>query len=214
MELPLVELFIETDVKDGSGVTAIATVDNPAIDQDYFAFKAANKAKTIRINLASNKGDFAPVDGDKQILAGALMIPEVNIYRVDEETKKEYNVKFTKETIEQIVKKFAKLNLSNNINQMHDNNKIIADSYLFQSIIINRAIGVNPPLNQNQLPDGTWFGFIQIGDKKVWDEFIKTGIYKGFSVEGNFYERQINTELTEQQAEFIIKNLFSEMSNV
>lgn len=199
--MELIELFIENDLKDGSGVTAIAAVDNPAIEQGYFAFK--NQLKTIRINCATQKGTFAAVEGDRQILAGALMIPEMPIYRVD--GSKEYNVKFTSKTIEQIVKKHSKLNYSNNINQMHDNSKMINDSYLYQSFIINRAMGVNPPLGQDHLPDGTWFGFVYVGDKQVWDEFIKTGIYTGFSVEGNFYEKPAEETLTEEMAAEIFK---------
>jgi hypothetical protein len=58
-------------------------------------------------------------------------------------------------------------------------------------------MGVNPPLGQEHLKDGTWFGFIYIGDKNVWDEYIKTGIYTGFSVEGNFYE-SVATELSDE----------------
>lgn len=202
--MDFIELFIEDDLKDGSGVSAIATVDSPAIDQGYFAFN--NQLKTIKINCSNYKGNFAAVQGDRQILAGALMVPEMPIYRVDDKTKKEYNVKFTSKTIEQIVKKYSKSNFSNNINQMHDNSKMINDSYLYQSFIINRAMGVNPPLGQEQLPDGTWFGFVYVGDKSVWDEFIKTGIYTGFSVEGNFYERPVET-LTEQLASEIFMSL-------
>jgi len=209
MELELIELFINPDPKDGSGATAIATVDNPAINQNYFAFNSS--LKKYNIQLSSNKDVFKPVDGDKQILAGALMIPEMEIYRVDDATGKEYNVKFTKDTIEQIVKKFSQLNFANNINQMHDPNKIIKDSYLYQSFIINRSMGIMPPLNQSHLPDGTWFGFVYVGDNNVWNEFIKTGIYRGFSIEGNFYERPVTsmeTELSEEQCERIIRNIF------
>jgi hypothetical protein len=195
--MELIDLTINEDVKDGSGVTATALVDSPAIEQDYFAFN--NQLKTIKINCGSQKGNFAVANPDKQILAGALMIPDMPIYRIDDKTGKEYNVKFSPQTIEQIVKKYSKLGYAKNINQMHDNTRMVNDSYLYQSFIINRAMGVNPPLGQEQLPDGTWFGFVYVGDKNVWDEFVKTGIYKGFSVEGNFYETP-TVELTEEMA--------------
>jgi len=195
--MELIDLTIEDDVKDASGVTAIATVDSPAIEQGYFAFGSNKELKTIRITCGSQKGNFATPTGDRQILAGALMIPDMAIPRIDEKTKKEYNVKFSSKTIEQIVKKHAKLSYANNVNQMHDNTRMINDSYLYQSFIINRAMGVMPPLGQEHLVDGTWFGFIYIGDKNVWDEYIKTGIYTGFSVEGNFYE-SVATELSDE----------------
>lgn len=203
--MDLIELFIEPE-DDKSGVTGIATVDSPAIDETYFAFNDQKKLKKVRITLGSQKANsFTPVNGDKQILAGALMIPDLEIYRVDDETGKEYNVTFKPETINQIVRKFQKLGFANSINEMHDSNRIIQGAVLEQHFIINRAMGMNPPLGQDHLPDGTWFGIVYVGDKKVWDEFIKTGIYTGFSVEGNFYERPIVNDLPEEVSQAIVE---------
>jgi len=204
-----IDLFIEEDDKDKSGVSGIATVDNPAIEQGYFAFKNERKLVTHRICLGSQKGaGFKPVSNDKQILSGALMIPNIPINRVDEKTQEEYDVSFKPETIEQIVKKFSRLNFNNNINEMHNPDKLIKGAYIYQSFIINRELGVMPPLSQDHLPDGTWWGFIYIGDKKVWDEFIKTGIYTGFSVEGNFYEQEIQSpEFSEEEANLLLDYL-------
>jgi hypothetical protein len=188
--MELIDLVINEDDKDNSGVTGVATVDVPATNESYFAFNSQKPKKYTIHCSSSTKGSFKPV-GDKQILAGALMIPDMEIYRVSEETGKEFNVRFKKETIETIVKKFSRLGYANSINQMHDPNKKIEGSYLFQSFIINRDMGVMPPLGQDHLPDGTWFGMVYIGDKVIWDAFIKTGIYTGFSVEGNFYEKPV-----------------------
>jgi hypothetical protein len=197
--MELIDLYIDENLEDNSGVNGIATVDSPAIEQGYFAFNK-NK-KTLRLTLGTNKGNFAPISADKQILAGALMIPDMEIYRND--NGKEYNCRFTKDTIQKIVKKFSILGYNNSINEMHDLSKPINNSVLYQHFIIDRAMGINPPLNQDHLPDGTWFGFVYVGDKKVWDEFIKTGIYTGFSVEGNFYEQTVS-ELSEDEAKAII----------
>jgi hypothetical protein len=197
--MELIDLYIDENLEDNSGVNGIATVDSPAIEQGYFAFNK-NK-KTLRLTLGTNKGNFAPISSDRQILAGALMIPDMEIYRND--NGKEYNCRFTKDTIQKIVKKFSILGYNNSINEMHDSNKPINNSVLYQHFIIDRAMGINPPLNQNHLPDGTWFGFVYVGDKKVWEDFIKTGIYTGFSVEGNFYEQTVS-ELSEDEAKAII----------
>ena len=200
--MELIDLYIDENLEDNSGVNGIATVDSPAIEQGYFAFNK-NK-KTIRLTLGTNKDNFAPISPDKQILAGALMIPDMEIYRND--NGREYNCRFTKDTIQKIVKKFSILGFNNSINEMHDLSKPINNSVLYQHFIIDRAMGINPPLNQNHLPDGTWFGFVYVGDKKVWEDFIKTGIYTGFSVEGNFYEQSVN-ELSEDEAKAIIDAL-------
>ena len=197
--MELIDLYIDENLEDNSGVNGIATVDSPAIEQGYFAFNKTKK--TLRLTLGTNKGNFAPISADRQILAGALMIPDMEIYRND--NGKEYNCRFTKDTIQKIVKKFSILGYNNSINEMHDLSKPINNSVLYQHFIIDRAMGINPPLNQNHLPDGTWFGFVYVGDKKVWEDFIKTGIYTGFSVEGNFYEQTVS-ELSEDEAKAII----------
>lgn len=199
--MELIDLFIEDG--DESGVSATAIVDSPAIQEGFFAFNKKRNLKKYQIQLGSQKGSaFKPVTGDLQVLAGALMIPDIEIYRnetLPDGSTKEYNVRFTKETINQIVQKFSASNFNNSINAMHDPNKPV-NAVLFQHFIINRELGVMPPLGQDHLPDGTWFGFIKIKDTAFWDAFIKSGIYTGYSVEGLFYEQPV---ITEAESEFI-----------
>ena len=82
---------------------------------------------------------------------------------------------------------------------MHDPMKPV-NAVLFQHFIINRELGVMPPLGQDHLPDGTWFGFIKVKDVDIWNSFIKTGTYTGYSVEGLFYEEPV---ISDKEAEFI-----------
>ena len=39
---------------------------------------------------------------------------------------------------------------------------------------------------------GTWFGIMRVENKEVWEEHVKTGKVKGFSVEGFFADKMIN----------------------
>lgn len=190
--MEVINLYIKPDLKDSSGVSANSIVNAPATEQDFFAFN--KELKKVRIELASKEGNFKPV-GDKQILMGALMVPDIEIPRSD--NGKDYLVKFTPETIAQIVEKFASRNINTAINQMHDKP---VDAVMIQHFIINRELGIMPPLGQDQLPDGTWFGIVKVNDKSVWDNFVKTGIYRGFSVEGYFYEEPV---ITEKEAAFL-----------
>lgn len=202
MQLPRIFLEINEENTDKSGVDFIATVDHPAIEKGYIAFNS-KQLKSIRITLGDQKGNFTPANTEKMILAGPLMIPDMDIYRKDETADgiKEYNVMFTKDMIDKIQKKFKRLNYNNNINEMHDPNKKIDGAYLFQDFIIDRASGINPPYNFD-LPDGTWFGFVKIDNQEVWDSYIKTGVYTGFSVEGFFYEKP-ESLLSEEDLEIL-----------
>jgi hypothetical protein len=191
MEFPMYKLMI--DDSEGTGVTGIALVDAPAIQVNWMAF---SKHKPNRITFADNLTPLA----DKQILRGAFMIPNEPIYRLDD-SGKQYYVVFENSTIEAIQKKFKKLKLQDSINEMHDSSKPVS-AYVTQDFIINRAMGFNPPLGFEKLPDGTWFGDVYIEDKKVWEDMIKTGIFKGFSVEGHFIEEP-TISITEEEADII-----------
>jgi hypothetical protein len=39
------------------------------------------------------------------------------------------------------------------------------------------------------VPVGTWMGAIKVENEEIWNEFIKTGIVKGFSIEGYFADK-------------------------
>jgi hypothetical protein len=190
--MELINLFIDPNIQDKSGVSAIALVDSPAIEEGWVAFNKQNpNLKHYKIEFANEKDQLKPVEGDKQICAGPLMIPNKKIYRRDGE--KEYEVIFTPETIRLIQEKFSLQNRNTAINEMHQTTAVV-NGGLVSHFIIDRKKGYMPPYGMDHLEDGTWFGEIKINDKDKWDTFIKTGIYTGFSVEGFFYEAQVMSD--------------------
>jgi hypothetical protein len=44
-------------------------------------------------------------------------------------------------------------------------------------------------LYELNLPVGTWVGSIKVENEEVWNDYIKTGIVKGFSIEGYFADK-------------------------
>jgi hypothetical protein len=193
-------------------VSGIALVDAPATEAGWTAFNSQAQKPVLKkysIQLGSNKGNFAAVNGDKMILAGALMIPNKQIYRkeIDAETGKEreFEVTFTSDTIAKIQEKFALSNRNTAINEMHNANMPVKAAVV-QHFIIDRKAGINPPFGED-LPDGTWYGYVKLFDKEKWETFIKTGIYTGFSVEGHFYEQPVES-LTEAE-----ESLFNDLLN-
>jgi hypothetical protein len=193
MELPVIELTI--DDLDLDRVEAIAFVDTPAIQVNWMAFKEDEA-----------KHRFDVQDEEKRIVAGALMIPDMNIYRNME--GKEFFVKFSVKTIEQIVNKFMKEGKVAAFNFMHDDKTPIADVYIQQSFLINSAQGVNAPKGFEHLPDGTWFGYIKVDNDDIWTNYVKTGKLNGFSVEGTFSEKaKFSTNIMNK-----IEELFDKLS--
>ena len=70
------------------------------------------------------------------------------------------------------------------VNLEHDSLEPV-DAYLVESWTIDGPNDKSKNYGFN-LPEGTWMGMYKIEDKKIWDEYVKTGLVKGFSVEGMF----------------------------
>jgi hypothetical protein len=179
MELPIIELTLE---ELEQGIDATALVENPAIQRNWMAFK---EHKSF---------NFKTHNEDKRILAGALMVADFPMYR--NMNGKEFFVKFSSETIEQLADRMVLNNKLTAFNFEHDAKKELADMHIQQFFIINTELGVNTPIGFEELPNGSLFAFVKVNNEQVWNDYVKTGIVKGFSIEGNFATKE---EFSEQQ---------------
>jgi Asp-tRNA(Asn)/Glu-tRNA(Gln) amidotransferase C subunit len=128
------------------------------------------------------KMDFA-ADPVRQIISGPAMIPDTLIYRRD--AGGEYDVFFSKETINQIALKFFKKDYQKNLNMFHDPMLSLQGVTIFESFISDKARGIQPMKGFEDLPDGTWFISAKVENPDVWAK-VMSGEVKGFSVEGIF----------------------------
>jgi hypothetical protein len=169
MDLPVYELTL---AEIEQGIDATALVENPAIQRNWMAF---NEVKQFK---------FETHDQEKQILAGALIVADFPMYR--NVKGKEFYVKFTGNTIEQLADRMVLNDKLRSFNIEHDANKSVPDLHIQQMFIIDSKKGINTPLGMETLPDGSLFAFVKVNNKQIWDDYVKTGIVKGFSIEGNF----------------------------
>lgn len=181
--LPIYALVI--DPKDDSGVDFVALVDNPAIEKGWMAFSEQKDQKFITTNQ------------ERRIVTGALMIPDLPIYRKDEQLG-EYYVFFSKDTIWQIIQKYFKNGFTSNVNMMHDSNMIAKGVYMVESFQIDKTRGINSPECLGNLPQGTWVGTFKVDNEEIWNEYVKTGVFRGFSVEGIFQHKYLVDKSQEQ----------------
>jgi hypothetical protein len=179
MDLPIIELTLE-DLEQG--VDATALVENPAIQRNWMAFKEHKSY------------EFKTHNEDKRILAGALMVADFPMYR--NMNGKEFFVKFSSETIEQLADRMVLNNKLTAFNFEHDAKKELADMHIQQFFIINTELGVNTPIGFEELPNGSLFAFVKVNNEQVWNDYVKTGIVKGFSIEGNFATKEEFSEQT------------------
>jgi hypothetical protein len=179
MELPIIELTLE---ELEQGIDATALVENPAIQRNWMAFKEHKSY------------EFKTHNEEKRILAGALMVADFPMYR--NMNGKEFFVKFSSETIEQLADRMVLNNKLTAFNFEHDAKKELADMHIQQFFIINTELGVNTPIGFEELPNGSLFAFVKVNNEQVWNDYVKTGIVKGFSIEGNFATKEEFSEQT------------------
>lgn len=127
---------------------------------------------------------FAIQDEEKRIISGPLMIANQKIYRNDPEMG-EYEVFFSPETITKIAIKLAKKGFHNNVNLMHNSDMQVPGVTLFEIFQSDKSRGIMPMKGFEDLADGTLFGSMYVENDVAW-QYVKDGLIKGFSVEGNF----------------------------
>ena len=162
--LPIYELMLD---KDNDGVYCISLVDYPAIEENFLVFDAQEELQ------------FTKVDEEKHVVYGPAMVPDMLIYRKDQQGR-EYYVKFSKETIAQIAEKFHRDNCLFNISLAHEVD--VNDCFVFTSYIIDRENGIDPVQFKN-VADGSWIVGVKVENDKVWDMIKNTDLLRGFSVE-------------------------------
>jgi hypothetical protein len=128
-------------------------------------------------------------DKERRLISGGLMIADLPIYRKDE--MGEYYVVFDKEQIEKIAQRFFKKGYTHNVNMMHDSERQVNGVYMVESFIIDKTRGIRTPEGYPTLTEGSWFGTFKVDNNEVWNDFIKSGVFKGFSVEGAFAHRKL-----------------------
>jgi hypothetical protein len=189
MKLPVYKLDIN-EFDEETGIDFVSLVENAAIQKDFLAF-------------SETPIKFAIQDEDKRIVTGAAMIADLPIYRRDD-VRGEYYVVFDKESIFKIAKKWARSNQYNSVNA-HHKTPIMNGVSLFESYIIDRERGVMPPNGFEEVADGSWFVSYLIDNDDVWAK-VKSGEFKGFSVEGVFdFPEDKEEQLIEQMKEILSK---------
>ena len=180
----IVELIL--DDEEAIGVEAISVVENPAIESDFIA-------------LNNQEIKLAEINKEKRLLMGALLIPKKPIYRKSGED--EYYIFFSEKTIA----KASQLYLQNG-NQSEatlEHKDQLKDLTLVESWIVEDKQKDKTALYGLDVPVGTWMGSVKVENDEIWNNYVKTGKVKGFSIEGYFADKmeRPNEELKEDLEE-------------
>ena len=168
--MKIIELILNDE--DAIGVEAISIVENPAIESDFVALK-------------NEEVKLAEIDKEKRILLGALLIPKKPIYRRNGED--EYYIYFSKETINKASQLFLQNNNQSNSTLEHDSK--LEGLTLVESWIVEDKEKDKTALYGLDVPVGTWVGSVKVNNEDVWNDYVKTGKVRGFSIEGYFADK-------------------------
>jgi hypothetical protein len=195
MELKIFEAQIDAALDSDLEVSYIGLVDRPAIERNFQAFKEHPQKFAINEEL--------------HVISGAAMVAGLPMYRNDYRLG-EYFVYFSKETIQEIVEKFSAKGLMQKFNLFHDDSQQVSDVTIFNSFVTNKTLGIHPPAGFEDLAEGSWFISVKVNNPAVWEK-VKSGMIKGFSVEGIFaYLPTKQTKITEEQAMERIMQILNE----
>lgn len=179
----IVELIIEEeDDSLFAGIDAISIVEHPAIEENFVAL---NQQKEYKL---------AEADTDKRLLTGALLVPNKTIYRKDGDD--EYYIYFTRETVRKASEMFLMNGYQNNSTFEH--RLELSGLSLVESWIVEDEVKDKSQIYDMDLPIGTWVGTMKVTNEEVWQDFVKTGKVKGFSIEGYFVEKSKKEELSKE----------------
>ncbi len=181
--------IIYLDIEDDnmySGMDAISFVDEPATQIDWHAFnkqeKEAKKKELFTTNMV------------QRIVTSPVMLAETEIYRYSQELG-EYYVKFSAETIRRMRNKYMMEGKQNMINLNHDATKRVQDVFMVESYITGDKV----KSELFDVPDGTWIASFYIANDKYWNEFVMSGEFNGFSLEGAFIENYESMNLEKKK---------------
>ncbi len=178
----------------------ISLVTTPAIEVDFLAFSEDSSIK---------KHSFKIQDESKKMLIGPLMICDLPIYRKNPDTGEEYYVQFGAEAIENSIKNWAKKGYNHNINMQHDTP--VDGAYLMEVwTVIDPKKDKSASYNFKGITPNSAMGIVYVPNQKVWDEYIKTGILKGFSVEGMYEQASTPIAYFNSQKENLEESLTEE----
>jgi hypothetical protein len=188
------ELVIEDEKIDE--VFAISLVESPAIESNFVYFD-------------KEEIKFAAVSDEKRLVMGPILIPDKKIIRVDG-AGMPYHVFFKPETIKRLSEMYLEKKYTDKATLEHDGK--ISGVNLVESWIVESRTKDKSAVYGLSMPVGTWMGTFKIDNDEIWNDYVKEGKVKGFSIEGLFghnlvaatshayiFEKDIE-ELTEEEA--------------
>ena len=178
------ELFPQID----DTLTDISLVKFPATESKWLMFAKDNDKPIYHFS-----------SDEKQILTGAVLIPEQRIYRRD--GNEEYYVYFSADTIRTISEQFLRHFKNSSFTLEHGdltNDVTITESWIVEDTEKDKSSALGMSLSK-----GTWVLSVKVNNTDLWQR-VKNGEFQGFSVAGLFCTKDLSDEQIIEESERIL----------
>ena len=180
--MKIIELVLD-EMAFLNGIDAISIVEHPAIEENFVAL---NK---------DQKQEFATQNQEKRLLLGPALIPNKTIYR--KQMGEEFYVYFSQSTIRRASELFLMRGNQNKSTLEHAaqlNGLSVVESWIVEDPAKDKSA-----IYGMSMPVGTWMVSMKVNNDEIWENFIKTGAVKGFSIEG-FFADKVNLAKVESES--------------
>jgi len=154
------------------GITAISLVENPAMEAEWLTF-------------SEDQIKLAVQDEERRIIMGAVLIPRKQILRIDENGEEYYGF-FSEETARKALEIYMNDLAIKNFTFEHQ--QVLNGCSVIEAWIVEDPEKDKSAFYGMRYPVGTIMMSSKVNNQVVWDEQVKTGRIKGYSLEGYFTE--------------------------
>lgn len=182
----IIELVLDEESM-ANGIDAISIVSAPAIEENFIALKKEESLKEYK---------FATIDAEQRVLMGPALIPNKPIYRANETG--EFYVYFSRKTIRQANELYHKRGKQKSATLEHEVQ--VQGTTVIESWITEDKAKDKSALYGYDVPLGTWMVAMKVDNEQIWNEYVKTGAVKGFSIEGYFVDKMQKDAIESKQS--------------
>lgn len=162
--------------KVNKGVYGISLVENPAMEGTFIALSKPTEIL------------FKEVDAEQKLLLGLVLEPNKPIYR--NQDGEEFNIVFDEQTIKDLSHNFFTSFSQANSTIEHEN-KIEGVTFVESWIVENPDKDKSSNFGFSY-PKGSWLATMKVDSSEVWDNYVKTGKVKGFSIDALLSLEEVN----------------------
>jgi hypothetical protein len=184
---------------DAKNVYGVSLVENPAMEGDFIQF-------------SKQKIQFADVDKDKRRVMGLILEPNKLIYR--NQGGNEFNIVFTEDDIENVAYNFQKQANQSTSTIEHSNQNIEGVTFVETWLVENPNIDKSTNFGFSY-PKGSWMGVMQLDNDEVWNDYVKTGKVKGFSIDAFMQLEEVNlkqVDMSENKEDNLVQKIVEGVS--